>query len=40
MAVKTANRAGAKVQKGYKGIGMEGPIATWYARNTRARIGE
>jgi ubiquinone/menaquinone biosynthesis C-methylase UbiE len=26
--------------KGYKGIAMEGPIATWYARNTRSRIGE
>ncbi len=22
-------------QKGYKGIGMEGPIAHWYAKNTR-----
>ncbi len=40
MAVNTANRAGAKPKKGYKGIGMEGPIASWYARNTRSRIGE
>jgi len=23
-----------RADKGYKGIGMEGPIATWYARNT------
>jgi ubiquinone/menaquinone biosynthesis C-methylase UbiE len=28
------------VQKGYKGIAMEGPIANWYARNTRSRIKE
>ena len=34
------NKAGTNVQKGYKGIAMEGPIATWYARNTRSRIGE
>jgi ubiquinone/menaquinone biosynthesis C-methylase UbiE len=24
----------ASSQKGYKGLGMEGPIATWYAKNT------
>jgi ubiquinone/menaquinone biosynthesis C-methylase UbiE len=24
----------ATIQKGYKGLGMEGPIATWYAKNT------
>jgi ubiquinone/menaquinone biosynthesis C-methylase UbiE len=30
----------AKTMKGYKGIAMEGVIATWYARNTRSRIGE
>lgn len=27
-----------KVQKGYKGIGMEGPIARWYAQNTQKTI--
>jgi len=37
MAVQTTN---ANVQKGYKGPAMEGIIATWYARNTRSRIGE
>jgi ubiquinone/menaquinone biosynthesis C-methylase UbiE len=26
--------------KGYKGIGMEGAIATWYAKNTRRDIAE
>src|SRR5713226_7698229 len=40
MAVNTAGSKGSKVQKGYKGIAMEGPIATWYARNTRSRIEE
>ena len=34
------NTTGSKVQKGYKGPAMEGLIATWYARNTRSRIGE
>ena len=34
------NISGSKAQKGYKGLAMEGPIATWYARNTRSRIGE
>ncbi len=34
------DKAGSKAQKGYKGIAMEGPIATWYARNTRSRIEE
>ena len=29
-----------KAAKGYKGVAMEGLIATWYARNTRSRIGE
>lgn len=37
MAVKTAS---VKALKGYKGIAMEGLIATWYARNTRSRIAE
>lgn len=32
--------AAAKPQKGYKGIAMEGLIATWYAGNTRPRIEE
>lgn len=27
-----------KVTKGYKGIGMEGPIARWYAKNTQKSI--
>src|SRR5260370_2187336 len=40
MAVNTAGSKGSNVQKGYKGIAMEGPIATWYARNTRSRIDE
>lgn len=30
----------AKTSKGYKGIGMNGVIATWYARNTRKGIEE
>jgi ubiquinone/menaquinone biosynthesis C-methylase UbiE len=34
------NTASSKVQKGYKGPAMEGLIASWYARNTRSRIGE
>src|ERR1041384_4763970 len=40
MAVNTAGSKVQKSQKGYKGIAMEGPIATWYARNTRSRIEE
>ena len=33
--------AGAvRAPKGYKGVAMEGMIATWYARNTRSRIEE
>ncbi len=35
-----ATTAGSKAQKGYKGIAMEGMIATWYAQNTRSRIEE
>ena len=27
-------------QKGYKGLGMEGPIARWYERNTRKDLAE
>jgi ubiquinone/menaquinone biosynthesis C-methylase UbiE len=27
-----------RVKKGYKGIGMDGPIARWYAKNTRKNI--
>lgn len=30
----------AKVPKGYRGIGMDGVIAVWYARNTRKSIEE
>jgi ubiquinone/menaquinone biosynthesis C-methylase UbiE len=26
-------------QKGYRGLGMEGPIATWYAKNTGRDLG-
>lgn len=26
-------------QKGYRGLGMEGPIATWYAKNTARDLG-
>ncbi len=37
MVAKTFDSKG---QKGYKGVAMEGMIATWYARNTRPRIGE
>src|SRR5258708_11072664 len=36
----TVNIASPKAQKGYKGLPMEGLIATWYARNTRSRIEE
>ena len=29
-----------KHSKGYKGIGMEGPVARWYAKNTAKALGE
>lgn len=29
-----------KRSKGYKGIGMEGPVARWYAKNTAKALGE
>jgi ubiquinone/menaquinone biosynthesis C-methylase UbiE len=29
-----------KTSKGYKGLGMDGPIATWYAKITRKDIAE
>jgi len=29
----------ATSQKGYRGLGMEGPIATWYAKNTGRDLG-
>ncbi len=29
-----------KRAKGYKGIGMEGPVARWYAKNTAKALGE
>ena len=29
-----------KRSKGYKGIGMEGPVARWYAKNTGKALGE
>jgi ubiquinone/menaquinone biosynthesis C-methylase UbiE len=38
MAINAASSKAQKAQKGYKGMAMEGPIATWYARNTRSRI--
>src|SRR5580765_7342484 len=28
-----------KHQKGYRGLGMEGPIARWYAKNTGRDLG-
>jgi ubiquinone/menaquinone biosynthesis C-methylase UbiE len=37
MAVESAR---TRAPKGYKGIAMEGVIATWYARITWSRIGE
>src|SRR5690606_11878288 len=37
---KEAVRMAAKVPKGYRGIGMDGVIAVWYARNTRKSIEE
>src|ERR1700750_1728845 len=36
----SVNTVESKVQKGYKGMAMEGMIATWYAQNTRSRIEE
>jgi ubiquinone/menaquinone biosynthesis C-methylase UbiE len=30
----------ATVQKGYRGLGMEGPVARWYARITRPSLPE
>jgi ubiquinone/menaquinone biosynthesis C-methylase UbiE len=30
----------ASTQKGYKGMGMEGPIARWYEKNTRRDMAE
>src|SRR5512138_2603223 len=35
----TGGSAMTRVDKGYKGVGMEGPIATWYAKNTAKDIG-
>ena len=29
-----------KRPKGYKGIGMEGPVARWYTKNTAKTLGE
>src|SRR5215470_1170021 len=29
-----SNKEATMTSKGYRGVGMEGPIATWYARNT------
>ena len=36
----TVNAARPNIQKGYKGVAMEGLIATWYTRITRSRIEE
>lgn len=33
----TTSHLKVKVSKGYKGMAMEGPIATWYAQNTIGR---
>src|SRR6266496_2042038 len=40
MAINATSSKAQKSQKGYKGMAIEGPIATWYARNTRSRIEE
>jgi ubiquinone/menaquinone biosynthesis C-methylase UbiE len=37
MAVESMS---VKAPRGYKGVAMEGLIATWYARTTRSRIAE
>ena len=34
------SQANQKRSKGYKGIGMEGPVARWYAKNTAKTLGE
>jgi ubiquinone/menaquinone biosynthesis C-methylase UbiE len=34
------NTLTARKSKGYKGVGMEGPIATWYAKNTASALPE
>ncbi len=34
------NTLTARKTKGYKGVGMEGPIATWYAKNTASALPE
>jgi ubiquinone/menaquinone biosynthesis C-methylase UbiE len=34
------NMLTARKTKGYKGVGMEGPIATWYAKNTASALPE
>ena len=34
------SQANQKRSKGYKGIGMEGPVARWYAKNTAKALGE
>lgn len=34
MTINITNQDSAKSSKGYKGIGMEGPIAKWYAQTT------
>src|SRR5580693_6254875 len=32
--------ATARTAKAYKGVGMEGPIASWYAKNTASALPE
>src|SRR5439155_17810767 len=34
------SEANRKRSKGYKGIGMEGPVARWYAKNTAKALCE
>src|SRR5580693_7049642 len=34
MSIYAGGEQMATIRKGYRGLGMEGPIATWYAKNT------
>jgi ubiquinone/menaquinone biosynthesis C-methylase UbiE len=40
MDTADTSEANRKRSKGYKGIGMEGPVARWYAKNTAKTLGE
>src|SRR4030095_6308572 len=39
MSINVGGEHMATHQKGYRGLGMEGPIATWYAKNTGRDLG-